>query len=45
MDLICKIRAENGGIFPTHSEGTQNHKELGRSRGDDFYLAIEVKFD
>jgi hypothetical protein len=45
MTLVCKIRAENGGIFPSHLDGTQKHIELGRIRGFDFRLAIDGKFD
>jgi hypothetical protein len=45
MDLIYKIRAEDGGIFPSHHDGSQKHIELGRNRGYDFSLAVEVKFD
>jgi hypothetical protein len=45
MDLVCKIREENGGIFPSHLDGSQKHIELGRIRGFDFRLAIEVMFD
>jgi hypothetical protein len=45
MDLICKIRAENGGIFQSHLDGIQKQIELGRIRGIDVRFAIEVKFD
>jgi hypothetical protein len=45
MTLVCKISAENGDIFPSHLDGSQKHIELGRIRGFDFPLAIEVKFD
>jgi hypothetical protein len=45
MNLVCNIIAENGGIFPSHLDGSQKHIELGRIRGLDFRLAIEVKFD
>jgi hypothetical protein len=45
MNLVCKIKAENGGIFQSHLDGTQKHNEFGRIRGFDFRLAIEVKFD
>jgi hypothetical protein len=45
MDLVCKIRAENVSIFPSHHDGSQKDIELGRIRGVDFGLAIEVKFD
>jgi hypothetical protein len=45
MTLVCKIRAENGGISPSHLDGSQKLTELGRIRGFDFRLAIEVKFD
>jgi hypothetical protein len=45
MNLVCKIRAENGGIFPSHLDGSQKHINLGRIRGFDFRLAIAVKFD
>jgi hypothetical protein len=45
MDLICKIRAENGGIFPSHLDGSQKPIALGRNRGFDFCLTVEVKFD
>jgi hypothetical protein len=33
------------GIFPSHLEGSQKQIELGRFRGFDFRLAIEVKLD
>jgi hypothetical protein len=33
------------GIFPSHLDGFQKHIELGRIRGFDVRLAIEVKFD
>jgi hypothetical protein len=45
MDLVWKIRSENRGIFPSHLDGSQKHIALGRIRGFDFRLAIEVKFD
>jgi hypothetical protein len=45
MDLVCKIRVENEGIFPSHLDSSQKHIELGRIRGFDFRLAKEVKFD
>jgi hypothetical protein len=45
MDLVCKIRAENEGILPSHHDGSQKQFELGRIRGFDFRLGIEVKFD
>jgi hypothetical protein len=45
MALVCKIRAENGGIFTPHLGGFKKHIELRRIRGIDFRLAIEVKFD
>jgi hypothetical protein len=45
MTLVCKINAENEGIFVSHLDGSQKHIELGRIRGFDFRLAIEVKFD
>jgi hypothetical protein len=45
MTLICKIKAENGGIFPSHLDGPQKYFELGRIIGFNFHLAIEVKFD
>jgi hypothetical protein len=45
MDLICKTRAENGGILPSHLDGSEKHIELGRISGFDVRLAIEVKFD
>jgi hypothetical protein len=45
MTFVCKNRAENGGIFTSHFDGSYKHIELDRIR--DFYLilAIEVKFD
>jgi hypothetical protein len=43
--LVIKIRAENGGVFPSHLDGSQKLTELGRIRGFDFRLAIEGKFD
>jgi hypothetical protein len=45
MTLVCKIRAENWGIFPSDLDGSWKHTELGRIRGFDFRLAIKVKFD
>jgi hypothetical protein len=45
MDLICKIRAENGGILPPHLDGSEKHIELGRISVFDVRLAIKVKFD
>jgi hypothetical protein len=47
MDLICKIRAETGGILPSHLDSSEKHIELGRGRisGFDVQLAIEVKLD
>jgi hypothetical protein len=45
MNLVCKNMAENGDIFPSYHDGSQKHIELGRIRGFDFRLAIEVKFD
>jgi hypothetical protein len=45
MILVCTIKAENGGIFPSHLAGSQKHIDLGRIRGFDFSLAIEVKFN
>jgi hypothetical protein len=45
MTLVCKIRAEKGGIFLSHLDSSQKHIELGRMRGFDVRLAIEVKFD
>jgi hypothetical protein len=45
MDLVCKIGAENDGIFPSRHDGSQKHSELGRIRGFDFDLSLEVKFD
>jgi hypothetical protein len=45
MTLVCKIKAENGGISPSHLDVSQKHIELGRIRGIDFRLALEVKFD
>jgi hypothetical protein len=45
MTLVCKIMAENTSISPSHLDGSQKHIELGRIRGFDFRLAIEVKFD
>jgi hypothetical protein len=43
--LVWKIRAEIMGILQSHLDGSQKHIELGRIRGFDFRLAIEVKFD
>jgi hypothetical protein len=43
--LVREIRAENGDIFQSHLDGSQNHFELGRIRGSDFRLAIEGNFD
>jgi hypothetical protein len=45
MNLVCKIMAENEAGFPSHLDSSQKHIELGRIRGFDFRLAIEVKFD
>jgi hypothetical protein len=45
MDLVCKIRAENDGILPSHHDSSQKQLELGRIRGFDFRLAVEVKLD
>jgi hypothetical protein len=45
MTLVWKIRAENGGIFESHHDGSQQHIELARIRGFDFRLAMEVKYD
>jgi hypothetical protein len=45
MTLIRKIKAENEGILPSHLDRFQKHIKLGRIRGFDFRLAIEVKFD
>jgi hypothetical protein len=45
MDLVCKFRVENEGILPSHNDGSQKQFELGRIRGFDFRLAMEVKFD
>jgi hypothetical protein len=45
MSLVCKIRAEKGGILTSHLDGSQKHIELGRIKGLDFRLAIEFKFD
>jgi hypothetical protein len=42
---VCKIRANKRGIFLSHLDGSRKHIELGRIRGFDFRLAIEVKFD
>jgi hypothetical protein len=44
-DFGLQNLAENGGIFPSHLEGSYKHLELGRIIGFDFPLAIEVKFD
>jgi hypothetical protein len=44
-DFGLQIGAENGGIFQSHLDGSQKHINLGRIRGSDFGLAIEVKFD
>jgi hypothetical protein len=40
MTLVCKIMAENWGIFPSHLDGSQKHIELGRIRGFDIRFAI-----
>jgi hypothetical protein len=45
MVLICKIRAKDGGIFHSHLDGYKKQIELGRIRGIDVRLAIEMKFD
>jgi hypothetical protein len=45
MTLVCNIRAENDFIFQSHLDRSQKHIEIGRIRGFDFRLAIEVKFD
>jgi hypothetical protein len=45
MTWVRKIRAEKGGIFKSHHDGSQKHIELGRIRGFDFRFAKEVKFD
>jgi hypothetical protein len=45
MNLVSKFRAENGGIFESHLDGSQKHINLGRIRGFDFRLAIEVNVD
>jgi hypothetical protein len=45
MVLICKIRAENGSILPSHLDSSSKHIEFGRIRGFDFLFATEVKFD
>jgi hypothetical protein len=45
MTLVCKIRAANGGIFPSYLEGFYKHIELSRIRGFDIHLAAEVMFD
>jgi hypothetical protein len=45
MDLVCKIGAENEDILQSHHDGSQKQFEIGRIRGFDFRLAIEVKFD
>jgi hypothetical protein len=45
MDLVSKIRAENGCVFPSHLDGFQKHIELGQTCGFDFRLPIEMKFD
>jgi hypothetical protein len=45
MNLVSKIKAESGAIFESHPDGSQKHIELGRSRGFEFRLAIEVMFD
>jgi hypothetical protein len=45
MTLVCKTRAENGGVFQSHFDRSEKHIELGLIRGFDFRLAIEVKFD
>jgi hypothetical protein len=45
MTFVRKIRAENEGILPSHLDRFQKNIELGRIRGFDFHLAIEVQFD
>jgi hypothetical protein len=45
LTLVCKIRAENGGIFPSHLDDSQKHIGLGRIRGFEFRLGSEGKFD
>jgi hypothetical protein len=45
MTLVRKIKAKNEGTSPSHLDRFQKHIELGRIRGFDFRLAIEVKFD
>jgi hypothetical protein len=45
MTLVFKIRAENGGIFPSYLEGSYKHIKLSRITGFDFRLAVEVMFD
>jgi hypothetical protein len=45
MTLVGKIRAEKGGISPSHHDGSQKHIELGRIRGFDFHFPIEMKID
>jgi hypothetical protein len=44
MTLVCTIRAENKGVFPSLLDGFQKHIELGQFWGFGFRLAIEVKF-
>jgi hypothetical protein len=45
MILVCKIITENGGIFPSHLDGSYKNTELGRIRGFDFRSPMEVKYD
>jgi hypothetical protein len=45
MTMVCKIKAGNGGISKSHFDGSYKHIELGRSRGFDFRLSTEAKFD
>jgi hypothetical protein len=45
MTLVRKIKAENEGVLPSHLDRFQKHIEIGRIRGFDFRLVIEVKFD
>jgi hypothetical protein len=44
-DFGLRNHGRKWGIFPLHLDGSQKHIELGRIKGFDFRLAIEVKFD
>jgi hypothetical protein len=45
MTLVCTIRAENEGVFPSKLDGFQKHIELSQICDFYFRLPIEVKFD